>query len=396
MKVLHIFKAMEIGGVPMAVWQLTSSLSRNKVYCEIVTTCELKFLNSNKPSCNVKTHVFSTQFPACWWPGYSSTLSRFLKANIQHFDLIHIHGLWNYTGYTAACTAQQYNIPYILSLHGALLKPALQRYTLRKYIYLMTIQKPILCSASAIHYLTNQEKIEAIAQKIEAPSFILPNGVNPNIYNMISNTDPVDFLSQNPSLTGKRIILFMGRLVFEKSPDILVGDFLTIAQRFPNVVLLMAGPHGRDKMRIKIETMLRKMSSDIQERVIFTGPLSGYEWRAAYASAEIFVLPSRGEGFCLALLEAMTVELPVVVSARDDDSNEIYSLIKNENAGIIVPQKKEALTEAIIYLLSNKQRAKQMAQNGRRLALNYNWSSIADSMAAHYSEIIARHVPRQA
>lgn len=385
MKILHILHALVIGGVTAVVRELTQALVGEGIHCEIAATDGGRATGGEQSIPGVPIHCFPVGFHPRWRIFYSPALSRFLEAEAGRFDLLHIHGIGHQCP-AASRAALRQGVPYISSPHGSLAEWALRHRSLwRRRVYMPRVQKPVLQSATAVHCLTDQE-VAQITHWTDGRTavFTVPNGIPADLPDAFASTDPAEFLARFPGLAGRRVILFMGRLAFQKGPEILVRSFATIAPRFPDAVLLMAGYALRGGgTRRRVEAALRQ-TPDIRQRVIFTGPLSGYDWRAAYACAELFVLPSRWEGFGIVLLEAMAAGLAVVVSDRCD----IHPLVADADAGLVTPPEEKPLAEAMAALLSDRQETNRMGENGRRLAARYTWPAVAQSMAARYSEII--------
>ena len=131
----------------------------------------------------------------------------------------------------------------------------------------------MLKSAAIIHCLSDWERDQVAQLGIETPTFIIPNGIFLDLPDTIANTDSSRFLARYPGLVGKKVILFMGRLHVQKGLEVLASSFSRITARFHDAVLLIAGPddardNSKEKMIVKLKT------AGIQDRVIFTGPLT--------------------------------------------------------------------------------------------------------------------------
>ena len=385
MNVLHMISNMPITGAASVVCGLSSALIREDVCCEIATTQGHEV--SQSYGTEAKTHCFPAWSPVSrWWRAWSPSLSRFLEAEVRRFDLVHIHGLWDYAGFSAFRAAKRHNIPFVISPHGGVTERALRQKRFRKYFYMRMVQARILRSAVAIHCLGDSEVADIARLGIQAPVFVVPNGIPVDLPDIFAHVDVSSFLARHPVLAGKRVILYLGRLHPGKGLPVLIRSFSRVAAKFPDVVLLVAGPDERGT-RGKMESELRILG--IRERVVFTGFLAGYgrDWVAAFSCADIFVLPSYFEGFSSAIVEAMAAGLPVVIS---EYCGSICEGVRNEEAGVVVPVQEEPLAEAMASLLADEQRRQRMVGAAQRLGRRYAWPRLAQSMAAHYLEIIER------
>ena len=385
MKVLHVIFGMEPeqGGPVTAVLSLTSALVQKGIHCEIFTTLWKKDSADAMPSCAVQVNRFDVEFLARFWHGYSKSLAKTLWDRIGSgaFDLIHVHEPWHYPGFTAFFAARKHNIPYVLSPLGSFQKWCLRQKAFKKWVYMKMIQGHILQSADAIHALTNEEMKSISELGYRTPVFVAPNGVDLSPFEYLP--DISEFLAAYPELSGKRVILFIGRLHRQKGLDGLARSYASLSHKFKNVALLVVGP-DEDGTQKRMESILK--TSSALRGAVFTGMLTGKDKLAALACADLFVLPSYSEGFSMAILEALAAGLPVVISRQCN-----FPEVSEHNAGFVVERDDTAVTEAISTLLSDDQLRARMGQNGRNLVREkYTWNAVAASMAGLYRKLIAQ------
>ncbi|HWZ35842.1 MAG TPA: glycosyltransferase family 4 protein [Mucilaginibacter sp.] len=140
----------------------------------------------------------------------------------------------------------------------------------------------------------------------------------------------------------RRFVLGVGRLAFVKGFDILIDAFALLQN--PGVDLLIVGD-GEE--RIALEAQCHNLG--LQDRVFFTGAKSNVQ--DYYSQAELFVLPSRNEGYPNALIEAMSFGCACVAVDCDYGPREI---IKNMHNGLLVPQNNsDALAAGMNDILTN-------------------------------------------
>jgi len=116
-------------------------------------------------------------------------------------------------------------------------------------------------------------------------------------------------------LAGKKVVMTFGRLVSQaraKGMDEVLAVMPALLRRRPDLAYLIAGD-GPDRARL--EGLAR--SPDLAGHVVFTGRIDEAEKAAHYRLADVYAMPSRGEGFGIVLLEAMACGIPVVASSRD-------------------------------------------------------------------------------
>jgi glycosyltransferase involved in cell wall biosynthesis len=141
------------------------------------------------------------------------------------------------------------------------------------------------------------------------PTYVLPNAVRLELYGMRPKRAD---LVERWSLAGKRVLLTLGRIVAAER----YKGFDDVLEVMPDldadIVYLIAGK-GDD-----IERLRRKARDrGVADRVIFTGFIDEKDKADVYALADVYVMPSRGEGFGFVLLEAMACGIPVIGSKHD-------------------------------------------------------------------------------
>lgn len=164
-------------------------------------------------------------------------------------------------------------------------------------------------------------------------------------------------------------ILFVGRLSVGKNVEILCRAFSRIADRDPDLRLLLVG--WDDLGRERIDAWL---SPTARKRVETPGPLPADSPRLPelYRGARVFCLPSLGEGWASPPLEAMACGTPVVVS-------DVSSLPETVgDAGLLVdPRNAEALAEALLRCHTDEALRHRLIEAGLRHAAQYTWERTA-------------------
>ncbi len=180
-------------------------------------------------------------------------------------------------------------------------------------------------------------------------------------------TAPAD--ASPPFPIGKHAVLVVGRMLESeryKGHDELLDAWPAIVSRVPDAQLIVVG-EGDDAPRLKAKAAGRPGG----DRVVFTGFVSAARLRALYERAALFVLPSRGEGFGLVYLEAMTHGLACVGSVHDAAAEVVVDGV----TGRLVDQDQPcALTGAIADLLIDDEGRRAMGLRGRdRVAREFSF-----------------------
>ena len=380
MNVLHITPSMspQWGGPVIVVSELLPALYDEGIHCEIATTRGHRVGADITGPEGVPTHVFDTGPAARLWTAYSKDLARFLEDSVTRFDLVHIHEIWHYAGYAAFRAAKKRNIPCVVTIHGELSEWSLQHKAWKKFIYRKTILDSVLRNADALHAITPAEKDRIASLSYDTPVTVAPNGIDPTPYDNLP--DPSQLLDRFPILKGKRVILFLGRLNPKKGLDILARSFPTLKSRFPDTILLIAGPDEEGTRRMT-ESILESQGN--LDSAVFTGMLTGTEKHAAMSCADIFVLPSYSEGFSIAILEAMAARLPVVITDNCD-----FPEVAEHGAGLVVKANETEVAQALGELVSDADLRFRIGERGRKLVTErYTWQAAASTIARLYRSL---------
>jgi phosphatidylinositol alpha-1,6-mannosyltransferase len=165
--------------------------------------------------------------------------------------------------------------------------------------------------------------------------------------------------ASRPHKFGPHAVLVVGRMLRSeryKGHDQLIDVWPAVVARVPDTQLVIAGT-GDDVDRLRGKAR----SSSVASHIAFTGFVSPSELNTLYESAALFALPSRGEGFGLVYLEAMSHQLPCIGSIHDAAGDVIVDGI----TGCLVDQHDgRALAEAISDLLLNEPRRQAMGTAG--------------------------------
>jgi glycosyltransferase involved in cell wall biosynthesis len=395
MRILHVIPslAMRGGGPAKAVPELCRELVRTGHQVTIYTTdfavggeLDVPVDQAIRDDCGIERWYFSTQGTGAF--GWSRSLTRALRSNLRDFDVVHIHALYRFTSTVSAYYARRYLVPYILWPHGALDPFLYYRHRWRKNVYEALFEKRNLARAAAVHFATDEEMSLAQSLGLKFRGVVVPYGVD---VALPADRDRVreQFAHDWPETHGKKIILFLSRVNFKKGLDLLAKAFGAVARNRPDVHLFIAGPDN-EGYAAKVRQWLDE--ERVLDRVTFAGMLEGERKEAAFAAADIFVLPSYTENFGVAIAEALAVGVPVIISNKVN----IWREIKDADAGIVVNCDAGELATAITKLLDDDQLRRNCGAAGKLLvAEKFDWPSIVVRMTAVYRDVIARSLDQK-
>jgi glycosyltransferase involved in cell wall biosynthesis len=187
-------------------------------------------------------------------------------------------------------------------------------------------------------------------------------------------------------LGPRRRIVFLGRLAIEsKGLDVLLKGYASYVrnQRDTDTELIVAGPDvrsGRDELEALAASLLQS------GHVRFTGPLFGRDKEALLSSAYVFVHTSRWEGMPFAVLEALAMGCPVLVTPATNLGEHVQEF----GAGVVVDGSVQSVAEGMRRLLEiQTEDYAALCSGARRLASAlFTWPIVAEQMTAEYGKIL--------
>ena len=187
---------------------------------------------------------------------------------------------------------------------------------------------------------------------------------------------------------GKVIVTTVGNIRRVKGHDVFIKAAAAIVQHFPGVSFSIAGDVLEPDYFSELQSLVRDLN--LSKHFHFVGGVT--HLREHLSSADIFVLPSRSEGFSNAIVEAMAASLPVVATNVGGNAEAVEDGV----SGFIVPfDDPAALSAAITRLISNPSQAKAMGEAGRNLVMEkFTTEAMMSKIAACYKNLLASGAPR--
>jgi glycosyltransferase involved in cell wall biosynthesis len=298
-------------------------------------------------------------------------------AEERAIDIVHLHGAFNRSN-TAVSRAMRR--PYAFSPHSGYNPISLERSRGRKLLYRVLFEQRMLERAALVSVLTIAEGAELRAFGVTRPYEVIPNGVVP----APDDVSPVAFRQELGLGPDALLAVFVGRLdVYRKGLDVLVRGIAGA----PGWHLALVGPRFRDVDRL--ERLIAELG--IGTRVHLVGERHGRSLQQGIASADVFALLSRWEGMPMALLEALALGRPAIVSGA------VESVIGVEAAGAGWATGDGQLGPLLRSLREGGRGALgERSEAALRLARRYDWNSVAKRYEDAYERALHRIVDERA
>lgn len=302
-----------------------------------------------------------------------------IMAKEGKFDVIHAHD-W-LVAYAAKTLKNSYDIPIVATIHATEsgrnsgIHDETQRY-INDTEWMLTYEATEVIVNSNYMKRELQYQFGLPFEKIN----VVPNGINVNMFSGVERD--YDFRRQYAA-DHEKIILFMGRLVYEKGVQHLVSAMPKILAGYHDAKLVIAGKGGMtDELKAQVNAM------GISNKVYFTGYMDAKQVCKMYKCADVSVFPSTYEPFGIVALEAMLSGTPVVVS----DIGGLNEIVNHgENGMKSYAGNPNSIADSILALLYDPQLSANVVKNAKNMVKNeYNWAKIAQDTHFTYQKAICQ------
>ncbi len=359
---LHFVQSIETlqgGGLGRAALQLSVALGRAGEVSSLVTTKAGDSLRE------AGVTAFGRRGPerAFWTPELWTERRRL----VQDADYVHGHGFYVGTNWLMGSETVRQEKPLVYHPHGMFEPWILERSRAKKRIAHRLFEDKNFRHAALWRALTQKEADQIRAQGIRAPIVVCANGVNPGDFAGVSG-----LRAAAASARGFRKLLFLARLHPKKGLDWLVQAWAAQpAALRAGWRVVVAGPDELGH-RTEIETLVA--TAGLEREIQFTGAVDGEAKIRVLAEADAFILPSRSEGFSVAILEAMVCGLPAIATEACN-----FPEVEAVGAGWCVETSLNGVKSGLRELLNCEEtELTQRGKQARRLVdQHYTWPAVA-------------------
>jgi glycosyltransferase involved in cell wall biosynthesis len=281
-------------------------------------------------------------------------------------------------------------VPYVVRPLGTLDPWSLRQKPMRKRLLWHMGVKQMLARASAIHYTATDEQRLAEGTLGLMRGVVIPLGIDPRIMSALAQ--PEKFRMAHPTLGEAPYVLVMCRLHPKKNLEALVRVFgeLTRTQDFRAWKLVIAG-EGDAEYTALLRDLVHQDGAE--DRILFTGWLTGTDKLAALRGAGLMALPSFQENFGISIIEALACGVPALISTQVN----LAKVIANANAGWVVPLDLEVMRETLARALGDDDERTLRGEAGRLLVQeHFVWPAVASELEALYRSLPRTHIRRAA
>lgn len=301
--------------------------------------------------------IFPETWPRRWFRGKG--FRRALRECSYQYDVFHAHMLWDHPTWATWRAAKSAGKPFVVTPHGSL--SAIWRTRApHKRLYRWLVLDGLLRDVGALHALNKSEADALRAWGFEGRIAVIPNGLPVKEFERTNNSELA--WRQWPVIKGRRVMLYLGRLWWQKGLDILPVAWKE-AKLSDDWILLITGPDYRGYQK-KLETNINALG--LGSSIIVTGPVDEERKASIFAATECFILPSYGEGFSMALVEAMAAGLPCIYTEECH-----FPELATHGGGWEIPLQRENLVETL-RMVSRRSPVENKVSGERGRALGYS------------------------
>lgn len=261
-------------------------------------------------------------------------------------------------------------VPYVIVPRSSLTKQAQKLRPLKKIVGNLLYYNRMINNAAAVHYLSEQEKIDSIGQW-GSKCFVVPNGTHTVAKIKESfNEDRID-------------AVYIGRIeIFQKGLDMLVKavDQIQDMLRDSRFHLSIYGPD-----REGAYDELSRMISDfrIDDLISLNSSLFGEEKENRLLEADLFIMTSRFEGMPMGLIEALSYGLPCIITTGTN----MKPIICEADAGWGADDNVDSVKQSLIKMLEERDQFINKSKNAAKCGKSYDWDEIAKLTHKEYLKL---------
>lgn len=293
------------------------------------------------------------------------------------FDIVHGHD-WLST-FAIERVKRELHRPVVLTIHsteygrcGNEMRDGLSRQIRDIEFRATDLADRVICVSRAL-----ADELQALYKAPPEKIAVLYNGVDVRRFD--AQVDGRSVRARFGIATDDPMVLYVGRLAWQKGPDLLLAAIPSLIDHYPDAKILFV---GEGDMRPALEKSA--MSSELFRTVRFLGHRNGAGLVNLFKSADVVCVPSRNEPFGIVVLEAWGATKPVVVTPNGGPSE----FVRDQETGLFVRSDEESIAWGLGTALADADNAQRIARNGRNEAeTRFSWNVVAEGTLELYESI---------
>jgi len=347
---------------------------------------ELKVLTTDTAGPRISDRLDISKLDRKWYPeqeviftrriavaSVSPGLLKRMPDLIRWADVVHLTATYSFPTIPTILACRVFGKPLVWSLRGAIMDDdawmCLRKKRL-KSLWLKLCNALIYRDRVCLHVTSEQEKTVSMHRLPNADTAIVKNGVNV----------PSSLPNRKWRPEGRLRLLFMGRFAPKKGIENLL-DAMKVLKAAPNITLNLCGTGEQEYTAGLIARSEKLILPD--SRVHFSGHVDGEAKVSAFLNADICVVPSFSENFCIVVAEALAFGVPVIVSSGLPQWQEVVKY----GCGLWVKNDPQTLAQAILKM--RELDLPDMGEKGRQwMKKEFSWEAIGKEMLKVYKQLV--------
>lgn len=295
-------------------------------------------------------------------------------ATEEDFDVIHAHDWMTYTAGIAAAALT--GKPLVVHVHST----EFDRSGLHVNQWIYDIERAGMHAADRIVAVSHLTKSTCVSR------YGVPGGKIEVVYNAVEMNGTMGRNGNRlPAAIGRdeKIVLFLGRVTMQKGPDYFLSAARKVLDVMSNVRFIIAG--SGDMIRRTVEMAV---NMGIGHKVLFTGFLRGDDVAKVFKMADVYVMPSVSEPFGIAPLEALSHDVPTIISKQSGVSEVLTHVLKVDFWDV------DEIANKIIAVLRHPPLRETLKQHSSLELRKLSWLDSARQCVKVYEEASYQHVTR--
>lgn len=282
-------------------------------------------------------------------------------------DIVHIHDCLYLPNFIAFITSQIFSKPIVITQHIGPINYKEQYKNFLQIIAYQTIGRLALGKADTVVFINKKVELWFNSKIKIKSSLLIQNGVNHEIFFPLSGSEAQSARIKIGLPKNKKVLLFIGRFTQKKGLHLIKE----IANARPNYIFIMLGKGEIDVSQWGMKNIVL-FPYQPQEKL-----------REFYIASDLFILPSQGEGFPLAVQESMACGVPAIVS------EEIASSLPDAPLISINIFSKSEMLQTLDRVINDPEYLEKIHRLSVDYAKNWDWGNIANSYEIQFTELIA-------
>lgn len=285
-------------------------------------------------------------------------------ARTEQFDIIHAHDWMTFPA--AIAVAGFTRKPLVVHVHSTEFDRSGEHVNQRIY----DIER------AGMHHARRVVCVSHLTRQIVLRRYGVPARKIDVVYNGVEDNGPTRPMP--PAIErDERIVLFLGRITMQKGPEYFLAAAKKVLDFVQNVRFVMAGTGDMTRRMIELAAEM-----GIGHKVVFTGFLRGEDVRRVFRMADLYVMPSVSEPFGITPLEALSHDVPVLISKQSGVAEVLTHALKVDFWDI------DEMTNKIVAVLRHPPLQKTLRDHGRIEIRRITWDGAAERVTETYRKVL--------